>query len=224
MNGQVTVTKSETAKTSSAAMASDAEEKRRTVFKRLVLSAYILDNICDEPTAGRVKFEKLLYLSEHCAKIPLHSEFRRAAAGPYDSAALYSIENQLKKNKWFKRQKSKSDSCTYTRLENSSGYAPYLDTNFDNEQKSMIDKLLCLFKTERTITCEIVATLYGAWNDFLLEGASPTDNQIVDEVMTNWHESKERIELDRWFKALKWMRRNDIVPTGYGVSTKSPVR
>ena len=84
-------------------------------------------------------------------------------------------------------------------------------------------KLLRLFKTERTITCEIVATLYGAWNDLLLESMNPTGKQIVDEVMTNWHESKERIKLDRWFKALKWMRQNDIVPTGYGMSTKSPV-
>jgi hypothetical protein len=77
-----------------------------------------------------------------------------------------------------------------------------------------------LFKTARTIQCEIVATLYGAWNDFIINGENPTDDQIVDEVLTNWHERKERITRDRWLAALGWMRQKDIVPAGYGVSTK----
>lgn len=56
--------------------------KREAVFKRLVLSAYILDNICDELTAERVKLERLLYLSKHYSQLSLHSEFHRAAAAP----------------------------------------------------------------------------------------------------------------------------------------------
>jgi type I restriction enzyme S subunit len=221
INGQVTMAaKAEVNTQELIATVDEHEEKRKTVFKRLVLSAYILDNICDEPTAGRVKFEKLLFLSEHCAKIPLHSEFKRAAAGPYDSKALYSIDGQLAKNKWFKRQHSKADSRAYVRMEKSTGYSAYLGTCFNKEQKDVIDKLLSLLKSQRTIKCEIVATLYGAWNDFLLEGKEPTNDQIVEEVLTHWHESKERIERDRWHKALDWMRQHKIVPTGFGVSTK----
>lgn len=194
--------------------------KQRSVFKRLVLSAYILDNICDEPTAGRVKFEKLLYLSEYCAEIDLHSDFHRHAAGPYDPKALYSIEEQLKKNKWFGRNKDKAQSRAYVRLEQSDGYKPYVEINFKGKQKSLIGKLIHLFKNARTIQCEIVATLYGAWNDFLIEGVQPTDDQIVNEVLTNWHERKERIDRQRWLDALGWMRQNKIIPVGYGRSTK----
>jgi type I restriction enzyme S subunit len=214
MNGQVTV----------AALGEKPsavkELTKRAVFKRLVLSAYILDNICDEPTAGRVKFEKLLYLSEYCAQLPLHSEFQRAAAGPYDSKSLYSIESQLNKNKWFKRQKIKGESRAYRRLGKVKGYKSYVDTIFNSEQKDAIDKLLNLLKTACTIQCEIVATLYGAWNDFLIDGIQPTDSQIVDEVLTNWHEKKERIDRNRWLKAIEWMRKNGIIPVAYGVSTK----
>jgi type I restriction enzyme S subunit len=65
-----------------------------------------------------------------------------------------------------------------------------------------------------TIQCEFVATLYEAWNDFIIDGKKTTDNQLVDEVLTNWHESKERIERDRWLDALDWMRKKDIVPIG----------
>jgi type I restriction enzyme S subunit len=227
MNGQVTVAASEVAvtevKTSAVPVpaVSNAKARRSTVFKRLVLSAYILDNICDEPTAGRVKFEKLLFLSEHCARLPLHSEFHRAAAGPYDRRALYAIENQLKKNQWFQQQKITGESRAYSRLPKVTVYKTYIDANLNEEEKGVIDKLIRLFKTARTIQCEIVATLYGAWNDFIINGENPTDDQIVDEVLTNWHESKERIGRKRWLTALGWMRQNDIVPSGYGVSTKN---
>jgi type I restriction enzyme S subunit len=171
MNGQVRLTEAKPSPTKE-------PTKRDAVFKRLVLSAYILDNICEEPTAGRVKLEKLLYLSEHCAQLPLHSQFQRAAAGPYDSKSLYSIENQLNQNKWFKRQKITGESRAYTRLANVGGYKQYVDTNFDPRQKGTIDKLINLFKTARTTQCEIVATLYGAWNDFLIEGVQPTDTRF----------------------------------------------
>jgi type I restriction enzyme S subunit len=100
-------------------------------------------------------------------------------------------------------------------------YKTYIDTNLNEQQKSVIDKLIRLFKTARTIQCGIAATLYGAWNDFIIDGKNPTDDQIVNEVLTNWHKSKERIERCRWLAALGWMRQKDIVPVGYGVSTKN---
>lgn len=195
-------------------------DKQKTVFKRLVLSAYILDNICDEPTAGRVKFVKLLHLSEHCAQIDLQSNYKRHAAGPLDSKALYSIEQQLQKNKWFGKNSNKARSNAYIRLEQSEGYKKYIDTNLDAKQKEIIDKLLRLLKGATTERCEIVATLYGAWNDFLIDGIQPSDEQIVTEVLINWHESKEKIDRQRWFKALSWMREHGIIPIGYGISTK----
>jgi len=194
--------------------------QRKIVFKRLVLSAYILDNICDEPTAGRVKFEKLLYLSEHCAEIPIYGEYHREAAGPYDSKALYAIDEQLKKNKYFERKHRENDSRAYIRLENANKYKQYLSFNLSNSQKNIVDKIIKLLKTAKTIQCEIIATLYGAWNDFIIEGIQPSDDQIVNEVLTNWHKSKEKIERQRWLNALNWMREHEIIPVGYGIHTK----
>jgi hypothetical protein len=43
------------------------------------------------------------------------------------------------------------------------------------------------------------------------ESRQPTDDRIVDEVMTNWRESKERIGRSRWLKALDWMRQQHII-------------
>jgi len=73
-------------------------------------------------------------------------------------------------------------------------------------QKGVIDKLLHLLSHADTERCEIVATLYGAWNDFLIDGVHPSDDQIVDEVLTNWNPRKGRIGRNRWVAALRWMR------------------
>lgn len=189
-------------------------------FKRGVLAAKILDELCDEPTLGHVKMEKLLFLSEYCGQLDLHTQYDRHAAGPYNPKVLRSIDSQLKRSKWFSYSPSSDKSNKYTRMADSQKYAPYYESYFDVEQRSTIDKLLRLFKTARTIQCEIVATLYGAWNDFLLEGKVPTDAQIINEVLSNWHETKERISYERWQDALNWMKANDISPVGYGKSTK----
>jgi hypothetical protein len=130
----------------------------------------------------------------------------------------------LKKNQWFQRQKIIGESRAYSRLPKADAYRKYIASNLNEQEKGVIDKLIRLFKTARTIQCEIVATLYGAWNDFIINGENPTDDQIVDEVLTNWHESKERIDRKRWLATLGWMRQNDIVPIGYGVSTKNVKR
>ena len=42
----------------------------------------------------------------------------------------------------------------------------------------------------------------------------------LDCVLTeHWHESKERIDVDRWYKALGWMRDQGLVPAGRGSHT-----
>lgn len=196
------------------------ERQANIHFKRRVLAAKILDELCDEPTLGHVKLEKILFLSEYCGQLDLHTQFTRHAAGPYSPQTLRSIDSQLKKSKWFSYSKSANKSNKYTRLSDFDKYVGYYESYFDAEQRSTIDKLLSLFRTARTIQCEIVATLYGAWNDFLLEGITPSDTQIIDEVLSNWHEEKERISHERWQGALNWMRENAIIPVGYGESTK----
>ena len=189
-------------------------------FKRRVLAAHILNKLWDEPTMGHVKLEKMLFLSEYCAKLDLQTGFNRHAAGPYNPQVLRSIDSQLKKSQWFSYSADTDKSNKYTKLEKSDEYISYFEKYFDEQQRHAVDALIDLFKTAKSRQCEIVATLYGAWNDFLLDGVQPTDDQIIDEILTNWHESKERIERKRWLKALDWMKQQSIMPDGFGVSTK----
>jgi type I restriction enzyme S subunit len=63
--------------------------------------------------------------------------------------------------------------------------------------------------TER---CEIVATLYSAWNDLANSKQQYTNDDIINEVINNWNESKKRISEERWQKALEWMYQKGFNP------------
>jgi hypothetical protein len=82
--------------------------------------------------------------------------------------------------------------------------------------KSAVDALIELMRPLDTTRCEIAATLYAAWNDLLLAGKVPTDDKIVHEARENWHPKKLRIPLERWKRALDWMREHHLVPRGTG--------
>jgi hypothetical protein len=70
-----------------------------------------------------------------------------------------------------------------------------------------------------TKASEIVATLYAAWNDFLLAGKTPTDDELISEVRHNWHPEKLSIPPDQWITGLAWMRKSQLIPRGIGKPT-----
>lgn len=179
-------------------------------FKRAVLAAEIAHRLCAEPTFGHVKMEKMLFLAEKMCELDINSSYHRDAAGPYDNRALRSVDSQLEKQKWFKFIRSDKGNH-YIPLEKRGGHSQYFDRYY-SECRSVFDNIISTFKTAKTEQCEIVATLYSAWEDFLNQGLNPTDDQIVTEVLTNWNESKKRISKERWIKALLWMKENGFVP------------
>lgn len=179
-------------------------------FKRSVLAAEIANRLCEERTFGHVKMEKLFFLTEHLCHIDIDSHYHRDAAGPYDNRALRSIDSQLKKQKWFEAKKM-DKGYRYIPMQNRGGHKKYFDKYYADVMP-MFEKIIETFKTSSTEQCEIVATLYSAWDDLLQSHKSFTDDDILNEVLNNWHESKKRITRDRWRIELNWMRANGFVP------------
>ena len=179
-------------------------------FRRSVLAAEIAERLYEEPTFGHVKMEKMLFLTERLCHIDIDSHYHRDAAGPYDNKALRSIDSQLKKQKWFEVQRTEKG-YRYVPMQNCGKHKTYFNRYYSGVVP-MFDKIINTFKTQNTERCEIVATLYSAWEDLLHSNKSFTDADIVDEVLNNWHESKKRISQDRWLKAIQWMRDNGFAP------------
>jgi hypothetical protein len=86
-----------------------------------------------------------------------------------------------------------------------------------------VDNLITLFLNFDLEVSEIIATTYAGWNNLILNGnVSPSDEEIVHESRENWSERKLKIARERFFKAIEWMRKNEIVPTGYGAVVPFP--
>lgn len=198
--------------------ASPVVKKPNSFFRRTVFAAEIIDQMCDDPTFGHVKFQKCLFVAQHHLRLEDFEEnYFRQAAGPYDNRLVHSVDSQLEKSRWFKAEKL-DERYTYKRLEKHGGHETYFDRYF-GAKAEQLRKLLDLFRPLDTDRAEIVATLYAVWNDFLLQRKPINDDQIVDEVLTNWDESKTRFKRERWQKALGWMRKEGVVPSGFGKPT-----
>ena len=179
-------------------------------FRRSVLAAEIAERLYEEPTFGHVKMEKMLFLTERLCHIDIGSHYHRDAAGPYDNRALRSIDSQLKKQKWFDVKRTEKGN-RYVPMQNCGKHKSYFDKYYSTVLP-IFEKIIDTFKTQNTERCEIVATLYSAWEDLLHSNKPFTDTDIVNEVLNNWHESKKRISQDRWLSAIQWMRENGFAP------------
>jgi type I restriction enzyme S subunit len=197
--------------TANQAQLKEKPQKQTNVhFKRSVWAAEIVDRLCDEPTFGHVKMEKLIFLTEHLCGVDIGSNYHRDAAGPYDNRAIRSIDSQLKKQNWFEVVR-KDKGYRYIPLSKRGGHKDYFNQYYSDVVPAF-DKVINTLRSWNTERCEIVATLYSAWKDLADAKKQYTDNDIINEVLTNWNESKKRIPAERWQKALNWMRENGFTP------------
>jgi hypothetical protein len=184
-------------------------------FAQAVLMSKILDS--NVSNMGRVKLEKMLFTIEHSLGFDFDTEYSREAAGPLDSS-IYECERVISRaNKWFYINSSKYG-VSYKPQRDMNKYKKYYEQYF-SEYNEEIERIINVFRNYSLDQAEIVATLYGAWNDFIIDKKQFTDEDIVDEVLTNWNESKKRFSKDVWLRAIENMRKNNLTPKGYGRHT-----
>ncbi|QZP07229.1 restriction endonuclease subunit S [Caenibius sp. WL] len=190
-------------------------------FKRAAFAAEVVHQLHNDSRFGSVKHEKIVHLCE--LHLDLHKELDRhaykEAAGPYDPKARRSVEAIFAKQKWFKAHKPDGKRVVYTPLEKCGAHKSYFDRYFGDRQPA-IQSIIDLLRPLDTERCEIIATLYAVWNDFLIDGVQPTDDAIVASVL-QWHPKKATIAKSRWLAALPWMRGKGLIPTGKGEKTRA---
>ncbi|GMU24601.1 MAG: hypothetical protein AMXMBFR13_46750 [Phycisphaerae bacterium] len=201
--------KADVRQTSAAVTKEPAKRTANIHFRRSVFAAEIVHRLHAEPTFGHVKCQKLVFLCEKRCGADTGSTYHRQAAGPYDNRALRSIDSQIKKQKWYEVQKG-DKGYRYVPLENAGAHKEYFERYF-GDVADRFDEIIDVFRTARTVQCEIVATLYAAWEDLLAQG-NVTDDQIIEQVLHNWHPSKQKIDENRWRRAIEWMRTKGITP------------
>jgi type I restriction enzyme M protein len=184
-------------------------------YLRALLAAEIVYQNYQEARFGSVKLEKLIYLCDTHFGMGdmIDQHYLRQAAGPYDPKGMRSIRDNLLRHKWFTVKKVDNRATKYLPMEKCGDHREAFKKYFAAQQQQ-IQALLDCMKSWKTQRCEIVATLYSAWADFLAEGIEPRDEQVVNEVLVNWNDSKLKIPVEKWREGLNWMKANGLYPGG----------
>lgn len=138
-------------------------------FHRAVFAAEVVDRHQDTLKFGRVKLQKVLTVAElHLNLNEIQSNPVRAAAGQFDNRMMRSIHKQLETHAWFRPVKGKKGT-QYEAMSKRGSHRNYFD-RYWGDRREQFDRLIALMKPMTTRQAEIVATLYAAWNDFIIKG------------------------------------------------------
>lgn len=173
---------------------------------------------------GRMMVQKFLFMTQACANAPeIGGDYERQAAGPLDRDLQNRVEADLEAAGLVRvRQEGGPGSrVQYEFLGDAAALRAEL-TSALGDRMERFDYLSNQLGSLTKNGIEAVATLYAAWNDFLIDGQTPDPADIIREVLENWHPEKSRKftadELGTW---VDWMERQNIVPDGTGPQTQT---
>lgn len=189
------------------------KNKKSLFFKRVTLAAAIASQLYSERTFGRVKFQKIVYLCEHAAEMGLQERYSKQAAGPFDHKFMHTIDKEFKKNKWFEVKKFTENGITrykYSPLENVENHKKYYNSYF-KDSRDNIQLVIDLFRTLKTDTTEIAATVYACLIELQSQSAEINKPDLL-RLFYNWSDKKIRFREELVIETWDWMVEKGIIP------------
>jgi hypothetical protein len=206
----VSVQKAAPVKAKASVMSSNTPTQIKSdYFKKLVLAAEIAYQLHEEPTFGHVKFVKLFLLCDHVCNMKLSSVYGKYAAGPLDPKQMYSIDAEFKKRRWFSITKT-DYGYRYKPDEKLDEYRIYYGRYFRNSSDG-ITRILDLFRKQKSDFCEIVATIFYIWKEYLENHKLVNDASLIKDFYA-WDQKKKRFSENDILNAMTWMNENGITP------------
>jgi len=164
---------------------------------------------------GRVKAEKIAHMTEAWLGIDLGRTPVKDAAGPNDFKHLINMESRARKAGYFNFKLGANGMYRIIKFNRFDWLIAKTKTALGDRCEE-VERLLQRMLHMDVQQAEIFATVYAAWNNLLLDGKTPTDEEIVFEARENWHPNKLKIERQRFFIAVGWLREKGMVPEGKG--------
>ena len=166
-------------------------------------------------TFGTVKAQKTLHLTESVGGLDLGRQPKVRQAGPHDQEHFDRVETWAEQNDIFRFEQRRTGKRGYDFIRGKK-YASFL-----NEAKTLLadyqaglSRFLPLMTQMNTEEAEIFTTVHAAWSNLLIDGKTPSDEDIVWAAREGWHESKLDIERTKFFDAIREIRRHDLEPDG----------
>lgn len=177
-------------------------------YKRTLLAAEIVNELHTEMTLGHLKLQKLIYLAQRTEQMNLPVNFLKQAMGPYDPQMMRSIDKQLVIKKWF--QFLPGEKLKYKPLEKAGSHKSDFEKYFGNE-KQKIQWLVDTFKKVKSDRVEIIATLFGCWEELLKDRKAITEDNLLINFFA-WSKLKEKFKPESVVTEIAWMKDNELHP------------
>lgn len=165
---------------------------------------------------GRVELQKCLFLFEKMVSLKMNTQYIRQKHGPYDKK-IEMYEKIAVDKHWINVEQGKS--VRYHHAENFSSYRRDYNVLLGDYDEIATRIINFVKPMKRTSQVEKVATLMAVWNDFIIDGINPTEEQIINEVRTNWTPNKAHSEFSTYKVILDKMKLAEFIPKGNGKST-----
>jgi hypothetical protein len=185
-------------------------------FRRAAFDAYLVFRLADDRNLGRTKIEKITHLVEYSCEIDFEREPVRDVAGPVDHISRMKVESLGQKKCWYVVVQAKGRKGVQYMPGTKVAEALPMAIKVLGSKKDRVDGLIEKMRPLNTHKCEIVATLFSAWNDLLLSGHRICDEKILVEATEHWHVKKLEIPRAEWLEGLGWIRQNGVIPRGVG--------
>lgn len=197
-----------------------ANEKEEDYFKkRKALACYVINQSLDDDKFGDTKFEKLLNLSDQFAiQRYLGQTYYQKVAGPYDNEFTKLFYIQIAAEKLYKRKRNGKQSVFIPDINHKKTFTA--ENYFSTDELARVDKLITYFKKYTYEEPEIISTLYAVWNNRIIRQQQITD-EVLKQDFLDWDEKKKKYK-DRLDAALVWMRKENIIPNGWGKLIEKP--
>jgi type I restriction enzyme, S subunit len=163
-----------------------------------------------------VKAEKIAHMVEALVGLDLGRVPVKDAAGPNDFPHLLKVEHRARRAHFFDFKRGQSGAAY--RVQKLRGFDGLIEKTREalGDNVANVENALKWMLQLNVQQAEIVATVYAGWNNLLLQGKSPSDDEIVNESRENWHANKMKIDRQRFFNAVQWLRKEGVVPQGTG--------
>ena len=183
-----------------------------------ILAGYIIKKLStsNPKDFGRVKLQKMLHLVEYQCRLETELHYKQKVAGPYAWELENVIEPKLKTYRFFDIKQDKlslNNKVTYTALAN----AKELDFLFQKqfaEISDSINSLLQKFNNKSWEFCEMISTMYAVWNNRIIKNQTINKEELKKDFLA-WDEKKIKYQ-DQLDYVIEWMKKEDLVPIGFG--------
>lgn len=183
-----------------------------------ILAGHIVNRLWQSKGWGRTKLQKSLHLIGYCVQLNLGNEYIRNTAGPDDQLLMNYIDQKFKQYRHVNIKKERRSDGTVHYSYIPTPLIQELEMAYEQYPQNIrehIDVLLDKLSTTNLAGAEILSTLYAVWNNRIIKGEQITDDLLLADFYA-WSQHKADFEEGRVRNALDYMRKENIVPIGWG--------